>query len=312
MHRIIALALVAFLPVGAQAQTDTVTYYHTDAIGSVRMVTDAAGAVVARYDFQPFGLLLDQTPPPPAERRQFAGKERDSETGFDYFGARYYTSKSGRFTTVDPQLGIEQAVVNPQRWNRYAYVSNNPLRKVDPTGGYEIDVHFYLSEILAWAAGIASPVANRIAATNQSVDDTASTNPFGSRSARRDFHFTDVARRRQLWEVFERSGLAEDLGVFFHAQQDSFSHEGYGPTFGHLFARHRPDRTFLAPERADAMARDTFDRLRIVAQRLGHGSGIPWDSVRPFVTRFNRAKTLEDKVRILDELRRAIEERTEQ
>jgi len=312
MNRIVAPALIALLPVCAQAQTETVTYYHTDAIGSVRMVTDAAGQILARYDYQPFGLLLDQNPSPPPEQRQFAGKERDAETGFDYFGARSYQGFTGRFTTVDPVLEIEQALVVPQRWNRYTYVSNNPLRKVDPNGGYEIDVHLYLTRTLAWAAGIASPFADRIAAANQGVDDTASTGPFRSRSARRDFHFTDAARRRQLWDTFERSGSAEDLGVFFHTQQDSFSHEGYGPTFGHLFANHRPDRTFVTPERADAMARDTFDRLRIAAQRLGETGGIPWETVRPFVMRFNRARTLDDKVRILDELRKVIDERSEQ
>lgn len=51
-----------------------------------------------------------------------------------YFGARYYGSKIGRFTTVDPYLDQSAALVDPQRWNRYAYVSNNPLRYVDPDG----------------------------------------------------------------------------------------------------------------------------------------------------------------------------------
>jgi hypothetical protein len=45
-----------------------VTYCHTDAIGSVRMITDASGAVLARYDYHPFGLALDQVPPPPVEQ----------------------------------------------------------------------------------------------------------------------------------------------------------------------------------------------------------------------------------------------------
>lgn len=43
-------------------------------------------------------------------------------------------SNTGRFTTVDPVLGIEQALVDPQRWNRYVYTGNNPLRRVDPDG----------------------------------------------------------------------------------------------------------------------------------------------------------------------------------
>ena len=129
---LLALA-AAFAPVAASAQTETVTYYHSDAIGSVRMVTDANSAVLARYDYQPFGLPLE-VPPPPAEQRQFAGKERDTETGLDYFGGRYYAGLTGRFTTVDPVLDIEQALIDPQRWNRYAYALNNPLRYVDPDG----------------------------------------------------------------------------------------------------------------------------------------------------------------------------------
>jgi RHS repeat-associated protein len=64
----------------------------------------------------------------------FTGKERDAETGLDYFGARYYRADLGRFTTVDPELNIPAALVDPQRWNRYAYVRNNPLRYVDPDG----------------------------------------------------------------------------------------------------------------------------------------------------------------------------------
>jgi RHS repeat-associated protein len=138
MTRIIGRLLLALAasvaPAMAYAQTETVTYYHTDAIGSVRMITDASGAVLARYDYQPFGLPLDQNPPPPPERRQFAGKERDTETGYDYFGARYYASGNGRFTTVDPLLDVEQALVDPQMWNRYTYVANRPLKFVDPDG----------------------------------------------------------------------------------------------------------------------------------------------------------------------------------
>jgi RHS repeat-associated protein len=51
-----------------------------------------------------------------------------------YFGARYYASKIGRFTTVDPFYTWRENLVDPQRWNRYAYGRNNPLRYVDPDG----------------------------------------------------------------------------------------------------------------------------------------------------------------------------------
>jgi len=116
---------------GAYAQApDQVTYFHTDAFGSVRVVTDATGAVVQRHDYLPFG---EEYPTQPPDRRLFAGKERDQETGFDYFGARYYANGSGRFTTVDPAPDPLR-FADPQRWNRYTYVRNNPLRFTDPDG----------------------------------------------------------------------------------------------------------------------------------------------------------------------------------
>jgi len=129
----LSVAIVLLTAQAATAQTDLVTYYHVDATGSVRMITDVNGQVMTRYDYLPFG---QDWPDPPAvqDARRFAGKERDPATGFDYFGGRYYANGSGRFTTVDPILDVEQAQVDPQRWNRYAYVTNRPLRFTDPDG----------------------------------------------------------------------------------------------------------------------------------------------------------------------------------
>jgi RHS repeat-associated protein len=61
------------------------------------------------------------------------GKERDPESGLDYFGARYYSGPHGRFTSPDVPL-IDQTPADPQSWNLYAYVRNNPLRFIDPLG----------------------------------------------------------------------------------------------------------------------------------------------------------------------------------
>jgi len=62
-------------------------------------------------------------------------KERDIETGLDYFGARYYGSTQGRFTSADPLLS-SGSVYAPQTWNRYSYTINNPLKYTDPFGMY--------------------------------------------------------------------------------------------------------------------------------------------------------------------------------
>src|SRR4051812_26086143 len=62
-----------------------------------------------------------------------AGQELDSATGLDYFGARYFSAAQGRFTSPDPKT-FPNAVDDPQSWNKYVYVRNNPLRYDDPDG----------------------------------------------------------------------------------------------------------------------------------------------------------------------------------
>lgn len=61
-----------------------------------------------------------------------------TETGLDYFGARYYSGAQGRFTSPDPLLGSANPL-SPQSWNRYTYTLNSPLRYTDPFGLYEWD-----------------------------------------------------------------------------------------------------------------------------------------------------------------------------
>jgi RHS repeat-associated protein len=67
-------------------------------------------------------------------RPLFTGKERDAESGNDYFGARYYASSMGRFLSPDPGWFFATNPTNPQTWNLYSYVLNNPLNAVDPDG----------------------------------------------------------------------------------------------------------------------------------------------------------------------------------
>jgi RHS repeat-associated protein len=131
------LTALLLLPASALAQlpSQEVEYYHTDALGSVRAVTKHVNGqwqVVARHDFMPFGEEV-APPTPPQDKRLFTGKERDNESGLDYFEARYLRAEQGRFGTVDP-LTASQRVTDPQSFNRYSYVLNNPLRFLDPDG----------------------------------------------------------------------------------------------------------------------------------------------------------------------------------
>lgn len=67
-------------------------------------------------------------------RYLFTGKERDTESGNDYFGARYYASSMGRWLSPDPKLLSTQRMLNPQQWNMYSYAGNEPLGHFDPDG----------------------------------------------------------------------------------------------------------------------------------------------------------------------------------
>jgi RHS repeat-associated protein len=70
-----------------------------------------------------------------AVRSRYTGKERDAESGNDYFGARYYGSSMGRFLSPDEaNLSAIMHMDDPQSWNGYAYGRNNPLKYVDPDG----------------------------------------------------------------------------------------------------------------------------------------------------------------------------------
>jgi RHS repeat-associated protein len=125
---------------GTSSLTGT-RYLTADPLGSTRLVTDAAGGSQQCSDYFPFGEeLAAGTGSRPAcyngaiePTQKFTGKERDGETGLDYFGARYMSAAQGRFTTPDPLMASAKAS-NPQTWNRYAYALNNPLKFVDPDG----------------------------------------------------------------------------------------------------------------------------------------------------------------------------------
>ncbi len=131
----LALHVLAVFVCGASqlwAQAMAVEFYHLDAQGNVLAVTDWNAAVVESHDYDVFGQEV--TLQAGTQPKRFAGKERDTETGWDYFGARYYGSKIGRFTTPDPKVNLKASILNPQRWNRYAYGLNNPLRFNEPDG----------------------------------------------------------------------------------------------------------------------------------------------------------------------------------
>jgi RHS repeat-associated protein len=130
----IATLIATLLLVGAgrAAAQEVVEYYATDAIGSVRVVFDTNGTVKAQSDYLPFGEEWNaSTPGGPLPVQRYTGAQRDAEENFDYFHARNYQTRAGRFDRPDP---VFAGLFSPQLWNRYTYALNNPLAFGDPTG----------------------------------------------------------------------------------------------------------------------------------------------------------------------------------
>ena len=110
----------------AKRVNDVMEYYNTDHLGSTRLVTSENGVTTEEIMYKPFGEQLNET----EERYTYNQKELD-ETGFYYYGARYYDPVTGRFLTRDPLTGKKES---PQSLNRYVYCLNNPLTYIDPAG----------------------------------------------------------------------------------------------------------------------------------------------------------------------------------
>jgi RHS repeat-associated protein len=129
-----------------------VSYRTDDHLGSTRVETDVIGTVTGRWDFHPFGDQIEANSTYSgrnlvsgynvlgASAMKFTGKERDAETGLDYFGARYMSAAQGRFTSPDPTRESANPR-NPQTWNRYAYTLGNPLVFIDVNGKWPFYVH---------------------------------------------------------------------------------------------------------------------------------------------------------------------------
>jgi RHS repeat-associated protein len=232
---------------GGQTVYGGVRHYHLDHLGSVRLVTTASKKSVSEHEYLPFGVAPTKTyqeeinwGDPHIDSVRWAGHQRDflghlnaeNSNYLDYMHARYYDPNLGRFLSVDPVRGHP---ANPQSWNRYAYVMNQPVNFLDANGKYRTDFHRDLTHVLALAAGYSPNEARAIAAATElpDLDERKPTSPL-SYSARRNFHFTSADRLQDLELQAWESRSAYDIGSYLHAFQDSYSHRGFGPGVGHI------------------------------------------------------------------------------
>lgn len=107
--------------------SDVVTYIHTDALGSPVARSDAAGNIISRTRYEPYGGTAGGVTPTIG----FTGHVNDADTGLVYMQQRYYDPVAGRFLSVDP---VTTDANTGNSFNRFAYGRNNPYKYVDPDG----------------------------------------------------------------------------------------------------------------------------------------------------------------------------------
>ena len=143
-------SLLVELPYDSESPASDIYYYHSDHLGSASWITNSSGEPVQYIHYMPYGeLWKNQQRTPYNERFKFTGKERDEETGYDYFGARYYASSLPLWLSVDP-LADKYPYISP-----YAYCNWNPVKNIDPDGKW---VQIVVGAVVSAAADVAMQV----------------------------------------------------------------------------------------------------------------------------------------------------------
>jgi RHS repeat-associated protein len=235
-----------------------------DGSGNLTTLVDAGtGAVAASYEYDPFGVTVKAVGAyAEANPFRFSTKYADAETGLLYYGHRYYQPQTGRWLSRDP-LGEAGGT------NLYGFVGNDPLTRVDPTGLYEKDVHYYLTYFLARQTGcFTKEEAEMVAEGNQDADENElykpAQGPWHSHSVRPDQiginqrriheeHHALTSRDKDaghLAELMKHAAIEEKcddprrdqvlrdrltaFGRYLHYVQDIYSHMKYpDPWLGH-------------------------------------------------------------------------------
>jgi RHS repeat-associated protein len=285
-------------------QTNTTTgtsYFLTDHLGSTAAFADGRGNLIEQITYDSFG----NSPGSARSRYGFTGRERDPDTSLMYYRARFYDPQIGRFMSEDP-LGFAGGL------NGYTYTRNNPLTRKDPSGLYDIDVHYYLTYYLAMVTGCFSPDdAKQIAEGDlrSDLDEDKKPGwgkkwqlswhgpvavPYPEQQARnRDFHSfgtheQNTRRSAELWAQATRgTGSLLAFGTYLHFMQDSYSHWDFAGNliWGQTSGGNSVDHTNFAPGKAMDMAHHTYDDLQKFAEMRGcpcHGNP-DWDLVKRFI-----------------------------
>ena len=120
---------------GFPANVLDIYYYHADHLGSASWITNKEGTPIEYIHYMPYGeLWYDWQASSYNERFKFTGKERDTETGYDYFGARFYSPVLLSWLSPDPFIDKNAGI------SSYAFCSWNPINRLDPNGMDDIEI----------------------------------------------------------------------------------------------------------------------------------------------------------------------------
>ncbi len=150
----------------AQLADAQIMYYHTDHLGGTNVLTDGTGLVKRILEYKPYGeYSRNQAVNLPTDEEQawyaFTSQYHDEESELYYYNARYYDPELGRFIQADT---IVPYPANPQAFNRYTYVANNPVNLVDPSGHIFGFIAAVFSVIKAVAVTVSAYVIENLAA----------------------------------------------------------------------------------------------------------------------------------------------------
>ena len=269
-------------------------FYLNNHLGAPERMLDESGAVVWTADYDDFGRPIAGVSNSLVNPLVLSGQYRDEETGLHYNTQRYYDPLTGRYLAPD-KLGLSEDL------NLYLFAADDPVNMVDATGLYGMNMHFYMTYMLARQSGMPEGTAMQLAIWAQYPDAESKLNASSSLGRRWAPWDTDEFSTKD-WMVKVQSYLHQlsgdnprkrvcvretlkamisnehDLakqGMLLHAFEDTYAHlnmdakektwekegAGYDPGFGHGGSFHRPDLIALRPWLAKAAVTNVFDAL---------------------------------------------------
>ena len=249
----------------------TLKYYLTDRLGSTIGVVDATFAnVLEDSDYYPYGREIP-TVSSDSNHCKFTGKERDAETGYDYFGARYYGSNTGRWMSPDWANGASAVPYadfsDPQTLNLYAYVRNNPIANSDPIGHNIIADGLEQRDVWGASSGITSGDSARAAAVALNTSIAAGLEAAADAAAQQQQPQTLSPAGLRFIECHEAAGCQPNLTVY-----DASGKKGLGDWtvgYGHkVKAGEDFSKDITAEQAADLLRADVQTAVNAVNRAL--------------------------------------------